>query len=197
MIKKLITQSLFLSLALMFNASFVQSQEDSALAKAMQADIGSTGAEGFTFENDTVTSLRSEERAYLVLAQPYDNFELSVEYWIEPDTNSGVYVRCQDADAITATSCYEVNIWDANENADNRTGAIVNFTPPMVETNALEEWANMTIRAEGESVSVTINGQTTAELTDDTYTSGHVGLQYGGNNGLVKFRNLEIVELQN
>lgn len=194
MIRQIIAGTAAISIALIASVSLAQS-EPTLLTQAMQADVGSTGAEGFSFENDTVTSLRAEERSYLVLPEPYDNFELSVEYWIEADTNSGVYVRCQDANAISASSCYEANIWDENENPDNKTGSIVNFAPPLVAINSLEEWNSMTIRADGNRIIVSVNGQTTAELTDDTYSTGHVALQYGGENGLVKFRNVMIEEL--
>ena len=197
--KKNFFQAFIVSLALAATSSFAQSVassiNESDLAKAMQADVGSTGAEGFTFEDGVVTSVRDEERAYLVLPQPYDNFELSLEYWIEPDTNSGIYVRCQDAEAISAGSCYEVNIWDANENPDNRTGSVVNFTPSLVAIDSLGQWTSMTIRAQGGQISVTVNGQTTADLNDETYSSGHIAMQYGGNNGLVKFRNLNVSAL--
>ena len=115
--------------------------------------------------------------------------------WAEPATNSGIFIRCQDADAISANSCYEVNIWDENENPANRTGAIVNFAPPLVEIDSLSQWTTMTIRADGGHIAVTVNGQTTVNLMDETYSSGHIGLQYGGNNGLIRFRNLDISAL--
>ena len=199
MSRKLFTPVVFVSLALIANTGFAQSDNASMdgglLGQAMQADVGSSGAEAFTFEDGVVTSVSAEEPAFLVLPEPHDNFELSLEYWAEPATNSGVFIRCQDADAINARSCFEVNIWDANENPDNRTGAIVLFTPPLVAIDSLSQWTNMTIRADGNHIVVTVNGQTTADLMDDTYASGHIGLQYGGANGTIKFRNLEISPL--
>ena len=199
MTKNLFTPIIFVSLALIANTSFAQSDNSSMdgglLELAMQADVGTSGAEAFTLEDGVVTSISNVESAFLVLPEPYDNFELSIEYWAEPATNSGVYIRCLDADAISAGSCYEINIWDENENPDNRTGAIVHFVPPLIAIDSLSQWTTMTIRAEGGHVVVTINGQTTADLMDETYVSGHIGLQYGGDNGAVKFRNLKISAL--
>ena len=195
----LFTPVLFVSLALIASSSVAQSDNASMdgglLEQAMQADVGTSGAEAFTLEDGVVTSISNVESAFLVLPEPYDNFELSIEYWAEPATNSGVYIRCLDADAISAGSCYEINIWDENENPDNRTGAIVHFAPPLIAIDSLSQWTTMTIRAEGGHVVVTVNGQTTADLMDDTYASGHIGLQYGGENGTMKFRNLEVSPL--
>lgn len=199
MSRKLFTPVLFSSLALIASVGFAQSDHASMdgglLGQAMQADVGLSGAEAFTFEDGVVTSVSATAPAFLVLPEPYGNFELSVEYWAEPATNSGIFIRCQDADAISARSCYEANIWDTNENPDNRTGAVVLFAPPLVAIDSLSQWTTMTIRAEDDHVVVSVNGQTTADLMDDTYASGHIGLQYGGDNGTIKFRNLEVSPL--
>lgn len=199
MSRKLFTPFLIVSLALITSTSFAQSGHMSmgggALGQAMQADLGASGAEAFTLEDGVLSSVSSEERAFLVLAEPYGDFELSVEYWAAPETNSGIFIRCQDADAIGADSCYEVNIWDANENPDNRTGSIVHYAPPSAAIDSLSQWTAMTIRAEGGHIVVTVSGQTTADIMDETYANGHIGLQYGGGNGTIKFRNLEISAL--
>ena len=197
--KKLLNLINFAAITLVASVGFTQMADHSMggdhVAQAMEASLGTTGADYFTLEDGVLISVRAEDRAFLVMADPYDNFELSVEYWLEPSTNSGIFIRCQDVNDVAAASCYEVNIWDENENPVNRTGAIINFAPPLVEIDSQGQWNTMTISADGAHLVVTVNGQTTVDTMDDTYTSGYIALQYGGGNKLVKFRKLEVTAL--
>src|SRR5262245_12322420 len=49
---------------------------------------------------------------FLVTKESFGDFELRAEFYAEADTNSGLFVRCEDPVKLTATVCYEVNIWD-------------------------------------------------------------------------------------
>ena len=49
---------------------------------------------------------------FLVSNGSYGDFELRVEFWATPDANSGIFIRCQDPEAVSDSSCYEVNIYD-------------------------------------------------------------------------------------
>ena len=62
---------------------------------------------------------------FLVTKDSYDDFKLRAEFWGDENTNSGVFIRCENPQAHSAQSCYEVNIFDRNPNPDNATGAIV------------------------------------------------------------------------
>src|SRR6478609_5511165 len=62
---------------------------------------------------------------FLVTKNSYKDFEVRAEFWAESDTNSGVFVRCDNRQQITAKNCYEVNIWDARPEPKYGTGAIV------------------------------------------------------------------------
>ena len=85
---------------------------------------------------------------------------------------------------------YEINIYDTTENPDNRTGAIIRFSPPLVQVVAGEKWTKYEIKAEGTRIVVHLNGILVADLDDDTYTSGPIALQNNG--GLIRFRNIRI-----
>lgn len=129
-------------------------------------------------------------QSYLVTKETYGDFELEVEFWPSADANSGIYIRNQNSEAINAESGYEINIYDTNENPDNRTGAIINFSPPIEPTVAGEQWNTYEIRAEGPSIVVRLNGKLVNELEDDTYASGPIALQNNG--GLIRFRNVRV-----
>ncbi|MFL2553540.1 MAG: DUF1080 domain-containing protein [Candidatus Rariloculaceae bacterium] len=131
--------------------------------------------------------------SWLVSRGGYRDFRLRVEFWPGPDSNSGIFIRCEDPAAITANSCYEINIYDTNENPDNRTGSIVNHVPPAVTTEANEQWNTYDIVAEGSRIIVTLNGTVTADIEDDSHPYGPFALQNNG--GLIRFRNLQLQPL--
>ena len=106
------------------------------------------------------------------------------------DANSGVYIRNSNRDKIAADAGYEINIYDTNENPDNRTGSIIFFAPPMAEIVAGGKWNKYEIKAEGSRVVVHLNGILVADLDDDTYASGPIALQNNG--GLIRFRNVRV-----
>ena len=128
--------------------------------------------------------------SYLVTKEIYGDFELELEFWPSMDANSGVYIRNLSGEKIGADFGYEINIYDTNENPDNRTGAIIRFSPPMAEVIAGGKWNKFEIRAEGSRIVVHLNGILVADLDDDTYASGPIALQNNG--GLIRFRNIRI-----
>jgi hypothetical protein len=138
------------------------------------AEAGPADALGFLVSNDT-----------------YDDFTLSVEYWVEDDTNSGIFIRCSDAREINPDVCYEINIWDSHPNQESRTGSIVTFTKPLAHVDTLERWVRVDIEAAGSRIRASVDGQLTADLVDERSFSGVIALQYGGT-GRLNFRNLTI-----
>ncbi len=128
--------------------------------------------------------------SFLVSKGWYSDFHLRVEFWPSPEANSGIFIRCDDAAAVSATGCYEINIFDTNQNPDNRTGSIVNHLPPMASMEAGGQWNTFDIVAEGSHIVVTLNGTVTAEIDDDTHPSGAFALQNNG--GLIRFRNVRL-----
>jgi hypothetical protein len=130
---------------------------------------------------------------FLVSEQSYANFELEAEFWVDAAANSGIYLRCQDPAAITPQSSYEVNIFDARPDPTYRTGAIVELAPPAVQIDAANRWNSYAIRADGPSLTVTLNGSETASIRDEKFARGPVALQATA--GVVKFRSVRIREL--
>ena len=142
-------------------------------------------------DGNAASSGPREWRSYLVSPGTFSDFRLSVEFWVAEDTNSGVFVRCQDPESIGADSCYEINIWDAHANQDFRTGAIVTHGPPLAIVDSVGKWSTLIIEANGGSIEVTLNGTATANLAGAEMLSGHIALQFG-EGGALKFRNLRI-----
>ena len=130
--------------------------------------------------------------SFLVTPQSYRDVEIRAEFWVSPDANSGIFLRCQDPAAITADNSYEVNIFDRRPDPTYGTGAIVNVAPvaaPMPRAGG--RWNVMAIRARGDSFRVVLNGRTTvAAARDGRHRDGPVALQYGA--GTVRFRRVEL-----
>ena len=134
------------------------------------------------------------EMGFLVSPDSYADFRMRVEFWVDADTNSGIMIRCADAEAITPTACYEINIWDAHPNPDARTGAIVMNAKPLAHVITAGRWNTCVIEAVDDTVTATFDGVLTAQLTDAKLRAGYVALQHAGG-GVVRFRNLVIERL--
>ena len=130
---------------------------------------------------------------FLVTPKSYGDFVLTLEFWVDEPANSGIFIRCQDAESVRDNNSYEVNIYDTRADQTYRTGGIVHFAAPSAVINAGGQWNTYEIRAEGARLTVTLNGTQTVDMEDSTYADGPIALQYGL--GVVKFRNVRIREL--
>ncbi len=126
----------------------------------------------------------------LVTPMSYGDFEMTVEFWVSNDANSGVFIRCQDPKTITSANSYEVNIYDTRPDPAYRTGAIVDVAKPMAMVNTGGKWNTIEISARGPRLIVTLNGTRTVDVEHKGHARGPIGLQYGA--GTVKFRNVRI-----
>ena len=134
--------------------------------------------------------LRSKTPSYLVTKTTYQDMEIRAEVWVDGESNSGIFIRCQQADKIGADSCYEINIWDSRPDPSYGTGAIVDVAKVSPMPRAGGQWNLLEITAKGDQLSVKLNGQVTAQARDSKHAKGYLALQYGI--GVVKFRKVQI-----
>ena len=127
---------------------------------------------------------------FLVTKQPYGDFEIKAEFWVDEKANSGIFIRCADPVKVGADTCYEVNVFDTRPDPTYGTGAIVNVAKVTTMPKAGGKWNTYEIRAEGPRMIVTLNGVRTVDVQDTKHARGQIGLQYGA--GIVKFRNVQI-----
>jgi hypothetical protein len=132
----------------------------------------------------------SQGNGFLVTSGSYGDFDLRVEFWVDPDANSGVFIRCENPKQVGGMSCYEVNIYDKRPDQTYRTGAIVDTAKPLVQIDTGDKWNTFEISARGTHFMVTLNGMRTVDVNDSKHARGVIGLQYGA--GTVKFRKVEI-----
>jgi hypothetical protein len=126
---------------------------------------------------------------FLVTKNGYSDYQIRAEFWVEADSNSGIFIRCTNPEKVGTDSAYEVNIWDARPEPSYGTGAIVNLAKVDPMPKAAGKWNVYEITAKG-----------------STFTaSGRIALQHGLGNkddkgvvndkGVVKFRKVEIKPL--
>lgn len=137
--------------------------------------------------------LRGKVPSYLVSKAVYSDYEIRAEFWVDSQTNSGIFIRCQDPTKIGADNCYEVNIWDTRPDPSYGTGAIVDVAKVSPMPRAGGQWNVMEITAQGDLLKVKLNGVETANVRNGKHAKGHIALQYGS--GVVKFRQVLIKPL--
>jgi hypothetical protein len=129
--------------------------------------------------------------AFLVSKVPYKDFMVYAEVWASDDANSGIFIRCADPKNIADRTCYEVNIFDQRGDPTYGTGGIVHFAEvaqPMPKAGG--KWNTLEITARGRQITVTFNGQKTAELHNGLFAEGPLALQHGA--GTIKFRKVAV-----
>jgi hypothetical protein len=127
---------------------------------------------------------------FLVTPASYGDFQLTLEFWVTDDANSGVFIRCSDPKTITAMNSYEVNIYDKRPDQSYRTGGIVDVAKPASVINTGGKWNTYEITAQGPKLIVTLNGTRTVDVEHKGHMRGPIALQYGA--GTVRFRNVRI-----
>jgi len=132
----------------------------------------------------------NEGTGFLVTKASYADFQLKVEFWVDDDANSGVFIRCENPQQITAMNAYEVNIYDKRPDPSYGTGAIVDVAKPLTAMKAGGKWNTYEITAQGPRMVVTLNGTKTVDVQNSAHARGPIGLQYGA--GTVKFRSVQI-----
>ena len=131
---------------------------------------------------------------FLLSKQSYTNFEIRSEFWVTPDANSGIFIRCQDPAKVGAATCYEVNIYDTRPDQSYRTGGIVDVAKPAAMINTGNKWNSLEIVAKGPRLMVRMNGMQMVDIEDKKFARGPFALQAGI--GVVRFRNVQIRELK-
>jgi len=127
---------------------------------------------------------------YLVTKQPYTDFEIRAEFWVDTPANSGIFIRCDNPQMPGAEACYEVNIFDTRPDPTYGSGAIVIVAKVASPIKAGGKWNTYEIRAQGSHLTVTLNGTKTADAQDAKHARGPFALQYGA--GVVKFRSVQV-----
>ena len=146
-----------------------------------------SGDASWTFENGVL--IGDGEDGYITSKDAYSDFVLTAEFYPDEKVNSGIFIRCPK-DEVSATNCYEINIWDDHVNQDYRTGSIVTYGKPLAHIQTVNKWNTYKVQAQGNRIQVWLNGSKTADLVSEVRSQGHIVLQASG--GVIQFKNVKI-----
>ncbi len=147
------------------------------------------GAGNWTFVDGSLQGKAGKD-GYLLTKTSYADFALRAEFWADEDANSGIFLRCQDRNKVTADNAYEVNIFDKRPDPSYGTGAIVNVSKISPMPKAAGRWNTYEITAKGDRLVVVLNGVQTADARDARFKSGPIALQSAA--GTIRFRKVTI-----
>ena len=105
---------------------------------------------------------------HLVSKESYTDFEIKVEFFAGPKSNSGVYMRCLDGSKITDKTCYEANVFDNRPDQSGRTGGIPNYAPPSRSSMPKASGTPTKSPMRGDHIVVVLNGMKTVDAHDST-----------------------------
>ncbi|MEX1040910.1 MAG: DUF1080 domain-containing protein [Pirellulaceae bacterium] len=140
---------------------------------------------------DGVLEASEGEIGLLATTAQFADFDLRLEFYAEENTNSGIFIRTPPKPQSPTYDCYEINI--APPTNSFPTGSIVGRQKATPECPP-NTWHTMRILAEGDIVTVELNGEEVTRFEDPNYLGkGFIGLQH--NEGLVRFRNVHLKPL--
>lgn len=129
----------------------------------------------WTFEDDILTA---SEDACIFTEVEYEDFIIDLEFKNEEGTNSGVIVYCTDRENWIPNSV-EVQIGDDYYFKDKGWvpnymcgGIFGHLAPSATLVKKAGEWNHMNIRCEGQHITVTLNGEISADMDMSQWTSG-------------------------
>ncbi|MDP3914055.1 MAG: DUF1080 domain-containing protein [Bacteroidota bacterium] len=176
---------------------------------------------GWEIKNGCITAVKGGKGGDIITAGEYSDFELSVDFKIEPGCNSGIkYFYTKYATGGNLGMEYQIlddKLAEDNKKENHLCGSFYDVLPVNTnkkKVNAPGEWNTVRIVSKGKKVEHWLNGVKILEFTrgDKTYTDavalskfnkavpafgtvekGHILLQEHG--GVVSFKNIKIKTL--
>jgi len=152
------------------------------------------GDANWTEEFSSIRATEGNGASWLVTKDSYSDFVIRVEFWASDDSNSGIYMRCQNSEVITDRDCYEANIYDQRPDPSYGTGGIVHRAAVSEPAPTVgDKWNVYRITAYGDRLIAELNNEITADVSDSELSEGPIGLQWAA--GELRFRKVEIARL--
>ncbi len=162
------------------------------LAGADLSDWNKTGQFDAQLENGVLTISNVTQPGWLALPKSYRDFQLQFEFKAGAQQESGVAIRIPEGGLPNPTeNAYEINLSN-DPDQQNPTGSIYDLArAKWLENLDVDAWNKMEIKAVGDHLQVSLNGEKVAETHRKRSGSGQLAFQAGD----VQFRNVEIMQL--
>ena len=141
---------------------------------------------------------------FLCTKEEFGDFELKLEFRVKDGAgNTGVQFRTKKLPNTTEVSGYQAdlgeNYWGCLYDESRRNKVLVQASPELATVIKKADWNEYVIRAEGDHITLKINGVTTVDYKEpdaDIARSGIVALQvHSGGPKRVDFRNIRLKTL--
>lgn len=133
----------------------------------------------------------SGKPGFLLHADTYRDYELSVEFKAATGANSGVFLSTKPRIKKLTEDCYELNI--APPDNPFPTGSLV-ARAKVTGVGESDDWRRFDVRVRGNRITVKLDGREILDHRSETPATGNrIGLQK--NSGRVAFRNLKVRRL--
>lgn len=162
------------------------------------------GTEKWYIEDGTLVceSGPDEQYGYLSTDEKYKNFVLEVEFKLEANGNSGVFIR-SDIEG-TKIEGWQVEVAPPGSNTAGiyesyGRGWLIQPEPALDKQLDPDGWNKMKIRAEGDEITTWLNGKQMVNLVDEKIgaANGFIALQIHDGGGIkVRWKNIRIKELK-
>lgn len=176
---------------------------------------------GWAVKDGALVAVKPLGGRYLHTVEQFSDFILSLEFNLDPGTNSGVFLRWSDLNDPVNTGL-EVQIYDRDDTDSpnaHSCGAIYDLVAPTrYVAKKAGEWNKLVVHCVGPFISVVLNGEAVAVMDVTRWNvpgknpdgqpnkfryawselprTGHIGLQnYGANKGEVRYRNIKLKRL--
>jgi hypothetical protein len=164
----------------------------------------------YTVEDSTIvgSTVLDTPNSFLCTVETYANFILELEFFVDPELNSGIQIRSNSTESYRdgRVHGYQVEIdpseraWTAGIYDEARRGWLYDLRNNEAARNAFmpEQWNKIRIEAIGSSIRTWINGVPAVYLIDDMTREGFIALQVhqeDKENLQVKWRNIRIMDL--
>ncbi|MGH9720187.1 MAG: 3-keto-disaccharide hydrolase [Bryobacteraceae bacterium] len=149
-----------------------------------------------------------DRQAWLYTVQEFEEFDLSLEYWLRARGNSGVSIRDPgraefgiisppDYTRTPSKVAYEIQI-NNNYPDPNPTGTIYGLAKATPGAQIDDQWNQMVIESRSDAIRVKLNGRLVAGHAGDPKRPkrGPIGLQLHDQTCVVMFRNIQIREIK-
>ena len=162
-----------------------------------------SGPGGFTVENCELTSFGGLG-LFWFSERTFEDYTVKLQFKLSDDgDNSGVFTRFPDPGNdpfVAVDNGHEIQIKEGQPNDEpQKTGSVYNFDREDARNaKPIGEWNDYEITVEGQTYTMTLNGEVVNEYTSDGSrgTDGYIGLQNHGDADKVSFRNIQVRELE-
>jgi hypothetical protein len=126
----------------------------------------------------------------LVTSSEFSDFELKVDVWLDAKANGGLFLRCPPEGDIHHGTAYHVNLLDGHR--EWPTGSLVGVAPVVAVPQTVDRWSVFHLIAEGEELTVRLDGELLLRAQDPRWSRGTIALQHLHEEGRVRFRDVKL-----